>query len=74
MALEKALISAGIDILSSTVGLVAGKVYDHLTNKLKDGDLASEQLRQIIVRDLNDIRAIYIRAKISRILNKPRLK
>ena len=57
MALEKALISAGIDILSSTVGLVAGKVYDRLTNKLKDGDLASEQLRQIIVRDLNDIKS-----------------
>jgi hypothetical protein len=57
MAVEKALISAGIDILSSTVGLVAGKVYDRLTNKLKDGDLASEQLRQIIVRDLNDIKS-----------------
>jgi hypothetical protein len=57
MALEKALISAGIDILSSTVGLVAGKVYDHLTNKLKDGDVANEKLRQIIVRDLNDIKS-----------------
>ncbi|CAB4004706.1 Hypothetical predicted protein [Paramuricea clavata] len=57
MALEKALISAGIDILSSTVGLVAGKVYDHLTNKLKDGDSANEKLRQIIVRDLNDIKS-----------------
>ena len=49
MALEKALISAGIDILC--------KVYDHLTNKLKDGDVANEQLRQIIVRDLNDIKS-----------------
>ncbi|CAB4014087.1 Hypothetical predicted protein [Paramuricea clavata] len=57
MALEKALISAGIDILSSTVGLVAGKVYDHLTNKLKDGDVANEKLRQMIVRDLNDIKS-----------------
>jgi hypothetical protein len=57
MALEKALISAGIDILSSTVGLVAGKVYDHLTNKLKDGDSANEKLRQIIVRDLYDIKS-----------------
>jgi hypothetical protein len=36
---------------------VAGKIYDGLTNKLKDGDLASEQLRQIIVRDLNDIKS-----------------
>jgi hypothetical protein len=36
---------------------VAGKVYDHLTNKLKDRDLANEQLRQIIVRDLNDIKS-----------------
>ena len=57
MALEKALISAGIDILSSTVGLVAGKVYDHLTNKLKDGDSANEKFRQIIVRDLYDIKS-----------------
>jgi hypothetical protein len=39
------------------VDLVAGKVYDHLTNKLKDRDLANEQLRQIIVRDLNDIKS-----------------
>ena len=33
------------------------KGYDHLTNKLKDGDLANEKLRQIIVRDLNDIKS-----------------
>ena len=57
MALEKALIYAGIDILSSTVGLVAGKVYDVLTNKLKDGDLTDEKLREVIVRDLNDIKS-----------------
>ena len=45
-----------ICILSCTVGLVAGKGYDQLTNKLKHGDLAREQLLQIIVRDLNDIK------------------
>ena len=57
MALEKASINAGIDILSSTVGLLAGKVYDFITNKLKDGDLTDEKLREVIVRDLNDIKS-----------------
>ena len=33
------------------------KGYDHLTNKPKDGDSANEQLRQIIDRDLNDIKS-----------------
>jgi hypothetical protein len=57
MALEKELISAGIDILFSSVGLVAGKVYDILTNRLRNGDLVDEELRQIFVRDLSDIKS-----------------
>ena len=35
--------------------IVAGKVYDVLTNKLKDGDLTNEKLREVIVKDLNDV-------------------
>ena len=37
--------------------IVAGKVYDVLTNKLKDGDLTNEKLREVIVKDLNDIKS-----------------
>ncbi|CAB4023762.1 Hypothetical predicted protein [Paramuricea clavata] len=54
MALETILISVGIKILSSAVGLLVGKVYDYLTKK---PDLSNEELRQIIVRDLNDIKS-----------------
>jgi hypothetical protein len=39
-------------ILRSTVGLLCDKVRDSAANKLKDGDLADQKLREIIVKDL----------------------
>ena len=41
-------------ILRSTVGLLCDKARDSAANKLKDGDLADEKLREneIIVKDL----------------------
>ena len=47
---------AAIDILSSTVGSLAGNVYDDVIDKLKNGDLVEETVRQIFVRKLNDIK------------------
>ena len=44
-------------ILSSTVGFLCGKARDKAANKLKDGDLADEKLREIIVQDLTDIKS-----------------
>ncbi len=44
-------------ILSSTMGLLCDKARDWAANKLKDGDLADEKLREIIVKDLNDIKS-----------------
>ena len=43
-------------ILRSTVGLLCDKAGDSAANKLKDGDLADEKLREIILKDLTDIR------------------
>ena len=44
-------------ILRSTVGLLYDKARDSAANKLKDGDLADEKLRAIIVKDLTDIKS-----------------
>ena len=44
-------------ILSSTVGFLCGKARDSAAKKLKDGDLADEKLREIIVKDLTDIKS-----------------
>ena len=44
-------------VLSSTVGLLCEKARDSAANKLKDGDLADEKLREIIVQDLTDIKS-----------------
>ena len=44
-------------ILRSTVGLLCDKARDNAANKLKDGDLADEKLREIIVKDLTDIKS-----------------
>ena len=44
-------------ILRSTVGLLCDKARDSAANKLKDGDLADEKLRGIIVKDLTDIKS-----------------
>ena len=43
-------------ILRSTVGLLCDKARDSAANKLKDGDLADEKLREVIVKDLPDIK------------------
>ena len=44
-------------ILSSTVGFLCGKARDIAAEKLKDGDLTDEKLREIIVQDLTDIKS-----------------
>ncbi len=44
-------------ILRSTVGLLCDKARDSAADKLKDGDLADEKLREIIVKDLTDIKS-----------------
>ena len=43
-------------ILSSTVGLLWNKARDSTAAKLKDGDVTDEKIREIVVRDLNDIK------------------
>ena len=43
-------------ILSSTVGLLWNKARDSTATKLKDGDITDEKIREIVVRDLNDIK------------------
>ena len=43
-------------ILRSTVGLLCDKARDSTANQLKDGDLADEKLRAIILKDLTDIK------------------
>ncbi len=44
-------------ILTSTVGLLCDKARDSAADKLKDGDLADAKLREIIVKDLSDIKS-----------------
>jgi hypothetical protein len=44
-------------ILKSTIGLLFNKARDCAANKLKDGDLADEKLRQVLVKDLTDIKS-----------------
>ena len=44
-------------ILRSTLGLLFDKARDSAANKLKDGDLTDEKLREIIVKDLSDIKS-----------------
>ncbi|CAB3991605.1 Hypothetical predicted protein [Paramuricea clavata] len=43
-------------ILSSTVGLLWNKARDSTAAKLKDGGVTNEKIREIVVRDLNDIK------------------
>ena len=45
-----------MNILSSTVGLLWNKARDFASKKLKDGDTTHEKLREVIIRDLNDIK------------------
>ncbi len=44
-------------ILKATVGLLRDKARDSASDKLKDGDLADERLREIIVKGLTDIKS-----------------
>ena len=43
-------------ILSSTVGLLWNKAQDAIAKRLKDGDITDAKLREIVVRELNDIK------------------
>ena len=43
-------------ILSSTVGLLWNKACDSTAAKLKDGDVTDAKIRQIVARELNDIK------------------
>ena len=43
-------------ILSSTVGLLWNKACDKTAESLKDGDITDAKLREIVVRELNDIK------------------
>ena len=43
-------------ILSSTVGLLWNKVRDKTAAKLHDGDVTDAKIREIVVRELNDIK------------------
>ncbi|XP_028392490.1 uncharacterized protein LOC114517047 [Dendronephthya gigantea] len=43
-------------ILSSTVGLLYNKARDKTANRLKDGDITDVKIREIVVRELNDIK------------------
>ena len=54
---EKVMSSIITAILRSTVGLLCDKARNSAANKLKDGDLADEKLRAIIVKDLTDIKS-----------------
>jgi hypothetical protein len=43
-------------ILSSTVGLLVNKARDSTAAKLKDGDVADARIRELVVRELNDVK------------------
>ena len=43
-------------ILSSTVGLLWNKVLDKTAEKLQDGDVTDAKLRELVVREMNDIK------------------
>jgi hypothetical protein len=42
-------------ILNSTVGLLWNKARDFTAAKLKDGDVTDEKVREVIMRELNDV-------------------
>ena len=44
-------------ILSCTVGLLWNKARDSTAYKLKDGNTTDEKIREIVVRELNDIKS-----------------
>ena len=42
--------------INLTFGLLWNKVRDHTANQLKEGDMTDEKCRQLIVRELDDIK------------------
>ncbi len=44
-------------VINSTVGLLCSKLRDYTAEKLNEGDLNDDQCRQIIVRELDDIKS-----------------
>ena len=54
---DKVMSSIITAVVSSTVGFLCGKARDSAANILKDGDLTDEKLREIIVKDLTDIKS-----------------
>ena len=44
-------------ILNSTIGLLCTKLRDYTAEKLNEGDLNEEKCRQIVVRELDDIKS-----------------
>ena len=44
-------------ILSSTIGLLWNKARDVTASKLKDGDITDTRIREMLVRELNDIKS-----------------
>ncbi|CAB4046026.1 Hypothetical predicted protein, partial [Paramuricea clavata] len=43
-------------LLNSTVGLLCTKLRDYTANRLLEGDINNDQLRQIVVREIDDIK------------------
>ncbi|CAB4041624.1 Hypothetical predicted protein [Paramuricea clavata] len=43
-------------ILSSTVGLLVNKARDSTAAKLKEGDVTNAKIRELVVRELNDVK------------------
>ena len=43
-------------MISSTVGLLCDKARDSTAAKLKDGDITDAKIREIVVRELDDIK------------------
>ena len=43
-------------ILSSTLGLLWNKARDATAKSLKDGDVTDAKIREIVVRELNDVK------------------
>ena len=44
-------------ILNSTVGLLCSKLRDYTAKRLREGDLSDNKFRQIIVRELDDLKS-----------------
>ena len=43
-------------IVNSTIGLVCNKIRDYTAHRLNDGDINDSELRQIVVRELDEIK------------------